>query len=172
MAASVPDAGGVYFVPALTGLGAPWWDPYARGLVIGLTRGSTRAHLVRAAVEAIAYQTRDVVEAMRADAGLRLVEMKVDGGASAMDVLLQFQADLLGVLVRRAAVQEATALGAAYLAGLATGLWSSTEELAARWRADREFTPAESPTADAGYRGWRRAVERSLRWAAPEGGEG
>ena len=171
IAASVPDAAGVYFVPALTGLGAPWWDPYARGLVVGLTRGTTRAHLVRAAVEAIAYQTRDVVEAMRTDAGMGPVDMKVDGGASAMDVLLQFQADLLGVPVRRAAVQETTALGAAHLAGLAVGLWSSKEQLAAMWRADREFTPGDAPAADAGYREWRRAVERSLRWASPEGQE-
>jgi glycerol kinase len=111
LAASIPDAGGVYFVPALTGLGAPWWDPYARGMVIGLTRGTTRAHLVRAAVEAMAYQTRDVVDAMRADANLALTELKADGGAAAMDVLLQLQADLLGVPVRRAAVQETTALG-------------------------------------------------------------
>jgi glycerol kinase len=169
LAESVPDTGGVYFVPALTGLGAPWWDPYARGTLIGLTRGTTRGHVVRAAVEAMAYQTRDVVEAMRADAGLPLTELKADGGASAMDLLLQFQADLLSVPVRRAKVQETTALGAAYLAGLGRGVWGSTAELAEHWRPDREFAPGDTGGAEARYRDWRRAVERSLRWAEPLG---
>ncbi len=168
LAASVPDAGGVYFVPALTGLGAPWWDPYARGTIVGLTRGTTRAHVVRAAVEAMAFQTRDVVEAMRTDAGVPLLELKADGGASAMDALLQFQADLLGVPVARAQVQETTALGAAYLAGLCEGLWSSTDELAAHWKSDREFSPRSADEVEVRYGEWRRAVERSLGWAAPE----
>jgi glycerol kinase len=166
VAGSVPDAGGVSFVPALTGLGAPFWDPDARGTILGLTRGTTRAHLVRAAVEAMAYQTRDVVEAMRADAGMDVAELKVDGGASAMSLLLQLQADQLGVPVRRAAIQETTALGAAYLAGLGEGVWSSTDEVAEHWRADAEVLPNEDRTAaDAGYATWRRAVERSLGWA-------
>jgi glycerol kinase len=167
LAASVPDTGGVYFVPALTGLGAPWWDPYARGTVIGLTRGTTRAHLVRAAVEAMAYQTRDVIEAMRADAGIPLLDLKADGGASVNDTLLQFQADLLGVRVRRAKVQETTALGAAYLAGLGEGVWSSTDELSGHWKADRDFEPTADPEVESRYASWRRAVERSLGWAAP-----
>ncbi|HJV03763.1 MAG TPA: glycerol kinase GlpK [Actinomycetota bacterium] len=164
LAGSVPDAGGLYFVPALTGLGAPWWDPYARGTIVGLTRGTTRAHLVRAAVEAMAYQTRDVVDAMIEGSGVRLAELRVDGGASAMDVLLQLQADLLGVPVRRPAVAETTALGAAFLAGLGAGVWSSKEEAAAAWTLDREFLPGDVDEADRRYRGWRRAVERSLRW--------
>jgi glycerol kinase len=168
LARSVPDAGGVYFVPALTGLGAPWWDPYARGTLVGLTRGTTRAHVVRAAVEAMAYQTRDVVDAMRTDAGVPLTELKADGGASVMDLLLQLQADLLGVTVRRSAVQETTALGAAYLAGLAEGVWSSTDELASKWRTDRDFSPGNADWVEESYRGWRRAVERSLGWAAEE----
>jgi glycerol kinase len=168
LAASVPDTGGVYFVPALTGLGAPWWDPYARGTVVGITRGTTRAHLVRAAVEAMAYQTRDVVEAMRSDAALTVTELKADGGASLMDLLMQLQADALGVPVRRAAVQETTALGAAYLAGLAEGVWRDTDEIASFWRADREFLPLEQAEADRRYGQWRRAVERSLRWIEPD----
>jgi glycerol kinase len=163
LAGSVPDAGGVYFVPALAGLGAPWWDPRARGTIVGITRGTTRAHLVRAAVEAMAYQTRDVVDAMRADAGLPVATLKVDGGASTMDVMLQFQADLLGVAVRRALVQETTALGAAYLAGLAHGVWSSAAEVAGLWRSDRDFEPGPGRSAahDA-YAGWRRAVATTL----------
>jgi glycerol kinase len=171
VAASVPDAAGLYFVPALTGLGAPWWDPYARGIMVGLTRGTTRAHVVRAAVEAMAYQTRDVVEAMRADAGMPLLELRADGGASAMDLLLQLQSNLLGVPVRRARVQETTALGAAYLAGLGEGVWASTDELADHWQADRDFHPQDRSAAEEAYRGWRRAVERSLGWEAPEPGD-
>jgi glycerol kinase len=168
VAASVPDTGGVYFVPALTGLGAPWWDPYARGTVVGITRGTTRAHIVRAAVEAMAYQTRDVVDAMVAATGVPLTELKVDGGASAMDALLQFQADLLGVPVRRSRVQETTALGAAFLAGLGSGIWSSTDQLRRVWRLDREFEPRPVAATETSYRGWRRAVERSLRWSEAE----
>jgi glycerol kinase len=163
LAASVPDAGDVYFVPALAGLGAPWWDPRARGTIVGITRGTTRAHLVRATVEAMAYQTRDVVDAMRADADLPVATLKVDGGASAMDVMLQFQADLLGVTVRRALVQETTALGAAYLAGLAHGVWSGVAELAELWRSDRDFEPGPGRSAaDDAYAGWRRAVATAL----------
>jgi len=165
LAESVPDTGGVYFVPALTGMGAPWWDPHARGAIVGLTRGTTRAHLVRAAVEAMAYQTRDVVEAMRADAAIPLTELKADGGAGAMDLLLQFQADLLGVPVRRTSVQETTALGAAYLAGLGVGVWGSTAEIAGQWRSDRDFEPGHTGPAEERYQGWRRAVERALGWA-------
>jgi glycerol kinase len=167
IAASVPDAGGVYFVPALTGLGAPWWDPYARGTIVGLTRGTERAHLVRAAVEAMAYQTRDVVDAMVAGGATSPTELKVDGGASVMDVLCQLQADLLGVPVRRPVVQETTAMGGEFLAGLATGVWSSKEEAASAWTLDREFQPGDRATAEAAYPGWRRAVERARGWAEP-----
>jgi glycerol kinase len=170
LAASVADAGGVYFVPALTGLGAPWWDPYARGVIVGLTRGTSRAHLVRAAVEAMAYQTRDVVMAMQAEAGLPVALMKADGGASAMDVLMQFQADLLGVPVVRPQVQETTALGAAYLAGLAEGVWPGLDGISTYWRAERTFEPQDRPEAEARYEGWRRAVERSLGWVSPDAG--
>ncbi|MGH2683561.1 MAG: glycerol kinase GlpK [Actinomycetota bacterium] len=168
LAASVTDTGGVYFVPALAGLGAPWWDPYARGLIGGITRGTTREHLVRAAVEAIAYQTRDVADAMAQAAGTTLSGLKADGGASVMDVLMQFQADVLGVPVRRAAVQETTALGAAFLAGLATGVWSSKDDVAAVWQLDQEFVPGDRKEADRRYEGWRRAVERALRWERPD----
>lgn len=165
-AASVEDTGDVFLVPAFTGLGAPWWDPYARGALIGLTRGTTRAHVLRAAVEAMAYQTRDVVEVMERDAGLRLAELRVDGGAAVMDVLCQFQADVLGVPVLRPQVRETTALGAAFLAGLGAGVWSSTEELAEIWQLDRRFEPA-MPAAerDARHARWRQAVERSRGWA-------
>jgi len=169
LAETVPDAGGIYFVPALAGLGAPWWDPYARGIIVGLTRGTARAHVVRAAIEAMAYQTRDVVQAMQADSELPLLELKADGGGSVMDVLLQFQADLLGVPIRRSRVQETTALGAAYLAGLGEGVWTSTDELAQHWEVDREFLPQDRDEAERRYGGWRRAVERSLRWASEEG---
>ncbi len=173
LAASVPDTGDVYFVPALTGLGAPWWDPYARGTIVGLSRGTTAAHLARATVEAIAYQCADVLDLMRTDSGLELPSLKVDGGASAMDLLLQFQADLLGVPVHRSAIQETTAMGAAYLAGLATGAWSGPDELSGIWRADRGFEPHDTATAAAGHARWLEAVRRSLAWAEPEpGGSG
>jgi glycerol kinase len=164
LAGSVPDTGGVYFVPALAGLGAPWWDPYARGTIVGITRGTTRAHLVRAAVEAMAYQTRDVVEAMTEHTRVGLTSLKADGGASAMDLLMQVQADLLGVPVLRPRVQETTAMGAAFLAGLQTGVWASKREAASAWRLDREFTPRGTGEADRRYAGWRRAVDRSLGW--------
>jgi glycerol kinase len=167
LAASVPDTGDVYFVPALTGLGAPWWDPYARGTIVGLSRGTTRAQLVRAAVEAIAYQCADVATLMREESGLVMESLRVDGGASAMDLLLQLQADLLGVPVFRAGVQETTAMGAAYLAGLAAGVWSSTGEVRGLWRADREFRPdhRSRERAVAGRARWTKAVRRSLGWA-------
>jgi glycerol kinase len=168
LAASVPDSGGVFMVPAFVGLGAPHWDPYARGAILGLTRGSNRAHLVRAAVESMAYQTRDVVEAMERDAGRTLTELRVDGGASAMDVLCQFQADLLGIPVRRPRQTETTALGAAFLAGLGVGVWSDAD-LAGLWKLDREFEPRMSrDQADELQTQWRKAVERSRAWATPD----
>ena len=167
LAETVPDGGGTYLVPAFVGLGAPHWDPYARGAYVGITRGTTKAHLARAAIEAMAFQTRDVVEAMGADTGVPLEELRVDGGASVMDLLCQFQADQLGVVVRRPEMLETTALGAAYLAGLATGVWASTEEIAVKWRAGAEFEPNEDrSTADELYEGWKRAVERAKGWAA------
>jgi glycerol kinase len=170
LAASVSDAGGVFLVPAFVGLGAPHWDPYARGTIVGLTRGTTRAHLVRAAVEAMAYQTRDVVEAMEKDTGRRLTELRVDGGAAVMDVLCQLQADLLGIPVRRPRHTETTALGAAFLAGLGAGLWSDSD-LARLWKLDREFEPVMSrDEADTMQARWRRAVERSLGWELPDRG--
>jgi glycerol kinase len=164
LAESVPDTGGVYMVPAFVGLGAPHWDPYARGTIVGLTRGSSRAHLVRAAVEAMAYQTRDVVEAMEKDSGTRLRELRVDGGAVVMDVLCQFQADLLGIPVRRPRHTETTALGAAYLAGLGAGIWTDAD-LTGLWKLDREFLPAISrDEADSMQARWRQAVDRSRGW--------
>jgi glycerol kinase len=165
LAASVPDNGGVYLVPAFVGLGAPYWDPYARGTLVGLTRGSGRGHIARAALEAIAYQTRDVLEAMEADSRLRLHTLRVDGGAARNDLLMQFQADILDVPVQRPAVTETTALGAAYLAGLAVGFWRDTSELAANWSAERTFEPQMSAERrEMLYDGWRRAVERARGW--------
>jgi glycerol kinase len=166
LAASVDDAGGVVFVPAFTGLGSPYWDPYARGTVLGLTRGSGRAQLARAAVEAMAYQTADVVDAVRAASGTELAELRVDGGASVMDVLCQFQADVLGVTVRRPEVQETTALGAAYLAGIAEGVWATPAEAASAWREEASFAPHADPViVGARLDTWHRAVERSRDWA-------
>ncbi len=163
LAASVPDSGGVVIVPAFTGLGSPWWDPYARGTILGITRGSGRAQIARAVVEAIAFQTRDVVEAMSEASGHPITALRADGGASAMELLLQLQADQLQVPVSRPVVQETTALGAAYLAGLAEGVWSSTAEVAAKWRLDVEVQPATTPSeVDAQYAVWRRAVERAI----------
>jgi glycerol kinase len=167
LAGSVPDTGGVYLVPAFTGLGCPWWDPYARGSILGITRGTTRAHIARATVEAMAYQTRDAVDAMVAVAGVPVRDLRVDGGASVMDLLMQFQADQLGVTVRRPKDQETTALGAAFLAGLAEGVWPSLDSLAARWQLDAEFEPAGAEVravADALHAQWLRAVERSRDW--------
>lgn len=165
LAASVPDTGGVYLVPAFTGLGSPHWDAYARGLLVGLSRGTTRAHLARAALEAIAFQNAEVLAAMQKDARRPLSELRVDGGATANDLLMQFQADLLGVPVVRPRVTETTALGAASLAGLSVGFWQSTDELAANWRVDRRFEPAMARDAAAArMRQWSRAVERSRGW--------
>jgi glycerol kinase len=159
LAASVPDTQGVYFVPAFVGLGAPYWDSEARGALLGLTRGVTRAHIARATLEALCFQTRDVVECMAADAGQPVGELRVDGGAVANDLLMEMQADLLGVAVQRAAVRETTALGAAYLAGLATGVWTDTAQLARLWRSDRVFTPSLPAMArEERYAGWRQAV--------------
>ena len=167
LARSVSDTGGVYFVPAFVGLGAPYWDQHARGVIVGLTRGTTRAHLARAALEAIAYQSRDVLDAMAADAKASLGALKVDGGAVANDFLCQFQADVLAATVERPAVIETTALGAAYLAGLGTGLWRSLDAVAAQRAIERRFTPSMDPTTRAnGYAGWRRAVERARGAAA------
>ena len=166
LALSVPDTGGVYFVPAFVGLGAPYWDMYARGTIVGLTRGTSRAHLVRAALEAIAYQSRDVLEAMASDAGVAVDALRVDGGATANDFLCQFQADVMGANVLRPAVIETTALGAAYLAGLGVGLWPSLNALAGHWTVERTFTPTmQTDRRDALYDGWRRAVERARGWA-------
>jgi glycerol kinase len=166
LAASVESAEGVYLVPAFTGLGSPYWDPYARGTLVGLTRGVGRAHLARAVLESMAYQTRDVVEAMAAASGHPVSTLRADGGASSNDVLLQLQADQLQVPVVRPKVQETTALGAAYLAGLAEGVWASPADVAAAWQVDAEFTPSATPhQADASYAGWQRAVERSRDWA-------
>jgi glycerol kinase len=166
LAASVPDNGGVYLVPAFTGLGAPHWDPFARGTLLGLTRGSGRAHIARAALESIAFQTADVLEAMQKDSGQSLAELRVDGGATANDLLMQFQADILGVPVVRPRVPETTALGAAYLAGLTVSLWNSRDELAAQWQAERRFEPQMERSAAAELLGrWRAAVQRSLKWA-------
>ncbi len=168
LAASCPDTEGVYVVPAFTGLGSPWWDPYARGTIVGITRGTSAAHLARAVVEAMAYQTRDVVEAMAAASQQSIAELRVDGGASAMDLLVQLQADQLGVPVARPVLQETTALGAAYLAGLAEGVWTSTDDVGDRWQLDLRCTPqAEPAEADARHRRWRAAVERSRGWARP-----
>ncbi|HYL09036.1 MAG TPA: glycerol kinase, partial [Candidatus Udaeobacter sp.] len=168
VAASVPDAGGVHLVPAFVGLGAPYWDPYARGTIVGLTRGTTKAHVVRAAVESMAYQTRDVVDAMERDTGERLTELRVDGGASVMDLLCQLQADLCGITVRRPRHTETTALGAAFLAGLGAGVWSDGD-LATLWKIDREFEPRMSrDEADTLQTRWRAAVDRSRGWATPD----
>ena len=165
LAASVPDTGGVYLVPAFSGLGAPHWDPYARGTIVGITRGTGAGHLARAALESIAYQSADVLQAMEADAGTKLSELRVDGGATANDLLMQFQADLLGVPVIRPRVVETTALGAAYLAGLATGVWRDSGEIADQWQAERVFEPAMSrDEAGARLAGWRRALQRAGGW--------
>ena len=168
LAASVPDSGGVYFVPAFVGLGAPYWDPYARGSIVGLTRGSSRAHLARATLEAIAYQTRDVLESMKRDSGISLEVLGVDGGASMNGLLCQFQADILGVPVERPAVAETTALGAAYLAGLATGFWADRDEVAKNHQIEARFQPAmAAPDRERLYAGWLRAVERARAWSQP-----
>jgi glycerol kinase len=167
LAASVEDSGGVYVVPAFTGLGSPWWDPYARGTIIGLTRGTTRAHVARAVVDSMAFQTRDAVEAMVRASGHPLRELRVDGGASVMDGLLQFQADQLGATVQRPTEPETTAIGAAHLAALAEGLLPDLAAVAASWRLDASFEPGPDRTAaDAAHATWLRAVERSRAWAS------
>ena len=165
LAGTVPDNGGVYFVPAFAGLGTPHWDQYARGTIVGITRGTTKAHIARAALEGIAFQVADLLTAMRADAGIPLTELRVDGGASRNDLLMQIQADLLGAPVVRPKVSETTALGAAYLAGLATGFWSSTDDTATQWQVDRRYEPRMSrDDAGALQHQWQRAVERSKGW--------
>ena len=171
LAASVPDSGGVYLVPAFAGLGAPHWDPYARGALVGITRGTTAAHIARATLESIAFQVADLLRAMEDDAGITLPELRVDGGATANNLLMQFQADLLGVPVLRSRISETTALGAAFLAGLAVGYWRDREELAAHWQLERSFIPvAEHQRYAALRRGWERALERAKGWEEP--GEG
>ena len=166
LAASVPDNGGVYFVPAFAGLGSPHWDPYARGTVVGLTRGTGAAHIARAALESIAYQTADVLRAMESDAGIKLSELRVDGGATQNDLLMQFQADVLGVRVVRPKVFETTALGAAYLAGLAVGYWKDADEISVQWQTDRTFEPAMARDEVARLMaGWEKALTRARQWA-------
>jgi len=166
LASSVPDSSGVYLVPAFVGLGAPYWDMYARGTIVGLTRGTTREHLVRATLEAIAYQARDVVDVMGTEADLKIPLLRVDGGGTANAFLMQFQADILGVPIQVAAVAETTALGAAYLAGLAVGMWRDTVDIARRWRPAKTYEPNMSTNQrETLYAGWKRAVERAQHWA-------
>jgi glycerol kinase len=165
LAQSVPDTGGVFFVPAFAGLGAPYWDAYARGTIVGISRGTTKAHIARATLAGIAYQSADVLEAMQRDAAIELTELRVDGGAARNDLLMQFQADVLGVPVVRPTVTETTSLGAAYLAGLAVGYWQSQEEIASQWQAEKRFEPV-MPADERAERlaQWRRAVQRSQQW--------
>ncbi|GIW96672.1 MAG: glycerol kinase 2 [Pirellulaceae bacterium] len=168
LAAEVPHNEGVYLVPAFVGLGAPHWDPYARGAIFGLTRGTTRGHIARAALESMAFQTRDLIEAMQRDSAVPVQELKVDGGASNNDALMQFQADILDVPVLRPVVSETTALGAAYLAGLAVGYWTNTEEVTRNWVLDKQFRPVlEAASRESMYRQWQQAVERTKGWHAP-----
>ena len=163
LAASVSDNGGVYFVPALTGLGAPHWDQYAKGSVYGISRGTTAAHIARAALEGIAFQTMDIVNAMQRDAGVTLKELKVDGGASRNNLLMQFQADILETSVIRPTVTETTALGAAYLAGLAVGYWESLDHIKSQWGVERQFDPtAAKEDVEALRKGWADAISRTL----------
>ena len=169
LAGKVSDTGGVYLVPAFVGLGAPYWDMRARGAIVGITRGTTREHIIRAALESMAYQTRDVLGAMEADSGISLSTLKVDGGAVSNNLLMQFQADILGVPVERPRVIETTALGAAYLAGLAVGFWKNREELAGRWQLDRRFAGSmDGAVREKLYRGWKRAVTRAMDWSDDE----
>ena len=169
LAGKVADTEGVYVVPAFVGLGAPYWDQYARGAIVGLTRGSTIEHIARATVDSMAYQTREVLEAMQADSGVSLKELKVDGGAVVNNDLMQFQADILGVAVERPKVSETTALGAAYLAGLAVGYWKDTGDVTNNWALDRRFEPQmDSAKREKLYGGWKKAVQRSLDWADHE----
>lgn len=172
LAESVQDTNGAYFVPAFVGLGTPYWDMYARGTIIGLTRGVNKAHIARAALEAIAYQSYDVLKCMERDAGCKVSRLKVDGGASVSNVMMQFQADLLGVPVARPQIVETTAMGAAYLAGLGTGVWSSVDEISASWKTDRIFNASMPPQeVERRYNGWTQAVKRALGWARDVEGE-
>ena len=162
----VDDTAGVYIVPAFTGLGAPYWDMYARGAIVGLTRGANRNHIIRAAQEAIAYQTKDVLDAMIADTGLEIQELRVDGGASRSDFLMQFQSDIMGRSLRRPMIRETTALGAAYLAGLATGAWDSLQQIKELWAIDKVYTPnMEADCREGLLKGWKKAVTRAKDWA-------
>lgn len=164
-ATKVKDSNGVYVVPAFTGLGAPYWDPYARGAIFGLTRGANSNHIIRATLESIAYQTRDVLDAMQADANTRLQALRVDGGAVANNFLMQFQADILGTRVERPAVRESTALGAAFLAGLAIGFWNDLDEVKSKATIEREFRPSiETTERHVRYSGWKKAVARAQAW--------
>jgi glycerol kinase len=162
LAATVADNGGVYFVPAFVGLGAPYWDSYARGTIVGLSRGATAAHIARAALESIAHQTVDVMDAMRQDSQVALSELRVDGGAARNDLLMQFQADVLGVPVVRPMVTETTALGAAYLAGLAVGYWADESEITRLWQVERRFEPGNADRRQQWREQWRRAIEQTL----------
>ena len=164
-ASKVKDTNGVYLVPAFVGLGAPYWDMYARGAIVGLTRGAKREHIIRAAEEAIAYQSRDVLEVMQKDSGIDLKKIKVDGGAARDNFLMQFQADILGIPVVRPQIIETTALEAAYLAGLATGLWEDKEEISKKWKENREFIPSmDNEKKERLYKGWKKAVKRTFNW--------
>lgn len=164
-ALELQDNGGVYLVPAFVGLGAPYWDMYARGSVFGLTRGTGRSHMIRAALEAIAYQTNDVLQAMVEDSGLNLTELKVDGGACRNNFLMQFQADIINCDVKRPAITETTALGVAYLAGLAVGYWNSKEEIAQRWHVEQEFVPKmDASLREQNCTGWKKAVDKTMHW--------
>jgi glycerol kinase len=163
LAETVPDAGGVVVVPAFAGLGSPWWDPYARGAIFGITRGTRRAHIARAVVESMVFQTRDVIDAMTRASGVPIRDLRVDGGAAVMNLMLQMQSDQLGVDVVRPTELETTAIGAAYLAGLAEGVWGSTDEIASRWELERRFSPRNADR-DAAHAQWLRAVERSRDW--------
>lgn len=168
-ARKVKDSGGVYVVPAFVGLGAPYWDMYARGAILGLTRGANKNHIIRATLESIAYQTRDVLEAMQEDSGIKLNNLKVDGGATANNFLMEFQSDILGENVRRPVTLETTAMGAAYLAGLAVGVWESKEEIKSQWKLDKEFTPSMSiEDREKKYKGWKKAVKRAMEWEREE----
>ncbi len=165
-ASKVKDTNGVYLVPAFVGLGAPYWDMYARGCLVGITRGVNRSHIIRAAEEAIAYQSKDVIDAMVADSGVELSSLKVDGGACRDNFLMQFQSDIINTKVLRPQVTETTALGAAYLAGLAVGFWKDKDEISSRWKLEREFIPLLSEEErNKKYMGWKKAVERSRGWA-------
>ncbi|MBA7592606.1 Glycerol kinase [subsurface metagenome] len=168
-ALKVKDTHGVYLVPAFVGLGAPYWDMYARGIIVGLTRGAKKEHILRAAEEAIAYQSRDVLEVIQKDSGINLKKLKVDGGAVRDNFLMQFQSDILGVPVVRPQVAETTALGAAYLSGLAVGYWKDKDEIAQKWKVDKEFKPnMDEKIKERLYKGWKKAVSRSLNWEEKE----